>query len=131
MEDFKVWFKVSDKDYMQTERLFNSSGDYITQYTANARSYLTKNIIVDKEDTAIKALVPEIEINSAILENIGEDKLQIYDLSGATIFLCNSKSIKRIDAGELEKYVYGRNDSARVLLYSEYTELHSAYVYAD
>lgn len=134
IEEIYMFFdREQDKDYEITARVFNSTGDYLPSYTANAQNYMTKNIIADKQGNYIKTMVPETVISSVVKSEINFSNSQTYALSDAVIYLYDSGSkfekVRKITSAELEEYVHYRNKNARALIFATYSQLRAVYIY--
>lgn len=124
--------REKDSEYTETRRIYNTTGDYTPAYTSNAQSYMTANVIADKEGNYIKTMVPGTVIDSIIRSEINLSNSQIYSLSDAVIYLYDSSSkdkVTKISSAELEEYVYYRNKDARAILLTTYSQLRAVYIY--
>lgn len=133
MYNIEMQYDLSENDdYTTTKQIFHSTGDYTEAYMSNAQVYLTRNIILDKQGGYIQCLVPGKDITTISPNNLTLSDKQIYSVSDAVIYLIdtdNKNRIEEITADELEDYVYYRNNEARAVLLSTYTQLRGIYVY--
>ena len=130
--NIEMQYDFSENDgYTTTAQIFHSTGDYTAAYESNAQTYLTRNIILEKQGGYIQSLIPGMDFTALKKNELTFREKQIYSTADATIFLLNKnrKTIEKITVNELEDYVYSRDSDARVLLLSTYTQLRGVYVY--
>ncbi|MCR4693014.1 MAG: hypothetical protein K5664_03945, partial [Firmicutes bacterium] len=118
---FSVGDKNIGKNFTESHKLFNTTGDYNASYVANAQHYLTANVIAEKMGNCIKAYVPGTTFAGADKDDYSQ--IQIFEKSSAKIFLCKDKKVEAIQWDDLEEYVYSRNSNARALILSTYSQL--------
>ena len=128
MENILIRFDRDD-EYTISKRVFNNTGDYVADFTANAQDYMIKTVIGRKTGKNIMALAPEIDFSS-MLPELNYFNTQNYNLSDAKIFCINARGrINLLAENKVDDYVYPINTSARVVLYSTYTQLRTVYIY--
>lgn len=123
----------NELNYTSAERVYNSTGDYNSNYAGNARHYFIKTVITERQGNYIKVVSPGNAFASVGNDINNFDKTQTYSLDGASVFVIHSMGspMEKVKDTELDKYLYRLNSSARVVVYSTYTQLRAIVIYAE
>lgn len=123
----------TQKNFATVTNFTYSSGDSSAAYRGNSQKCINGNVIIDKNGGYIKAGIEGLSFED-ITDDMPYSQTQIFSLADATILLYDSVAsastrFTKLSANDLNKYLYGNNPEARVMLYSTYTQLRLVVVY--